>query len=87
MSEPILLFTAIVLSSTIAIVTSVVLLAVVLRTREEGWARRLAMAALLPWGALELARRGRRALPAVWATSIVVYAVLRVVAAVTVPYA
>ena len=88
MSVPILLFSLIVVAFTIAIVTSVVLAIVVLRTRDERAGRRVAKAALLPWGALDAWRcHCHRALVVAWASSIVLYGVLRLVAAAAVPYA
>ncbi|MCZ7677901.1 MAG: hypothetical protein M5U28_03615 [Sandaracinaceae bacterium] len=87
MSVPILLFSALVLASTLVIVTSVVLFAAVLRTSDARWPRRLAMALLLPWGGLEVWRVGRRALPALWASSILAYVALRVATAAAAPFA
>lgn len=87
MSVPILLFTALVLTFTLVIVTSVVLFATVLRTADAPWPRRLGMALLLPWGGLEVWRLGRRALPALWASSVLAYVALRVATAAAVPFA
>lgn len=87
MSVPILMFSLIVVACAAAIVTSVVLAIVVLRTRGDGAGRRVAKAALLPWGALDAWRRHRhRVLVAAWASSIVLYGVLRLVGIVAVPY-
>ncbi len=81
MSVPILLFTLIVLAFALALVTSVLVLVVVLARLREPLGPRIAKALLLPWGALALWRHGRHALPLVWASSIVLYVVLRAVAA------
>ena len=86
MSVPIVLFTSIVLACAVAIVTSVLVLVLVLWQRDERLRARVAKAVILPWGAIELWRRGGRALPALWAGSLVVYALLRAIAAVSVPY-
>jgi hypothetical protein len=83
-SAPILLFVLLVLSFALAIVTAVVLAVHVLRRAPGSFAKRAAMAVVVPWGALDTWRRGHRTLPALLAIAVLLYAVLRAVAWATV---
>lgn len=78
LSGPLMFFTALVLASTVAIVLAIVVAYWTLRNVKEPWPRRLAMAALVPWGALEAWRRGHRALALSFAAALIAYVVLRV---------
>lgn len=78
LSGPLMFFSALVLASTVAIVLAVVVAYWTLRHVPEPWPRRLAMATLVPWGALEAWRRGHRALALSFAVALLAYVVLRV---------
>ncbi|HEY8429250.1 MAG TPA: hypothetical protein VIL20_12775 [Sandaracinaceae bacterium] len=81
MSAPIVVFSGLVLTSTLALVLAVVLAVDVLRKSESPLPRRIGVALVPPWAALDAARRGHRVLAGLFALAIVVYGALWIAAA------
>lgn len=85
MSAAIAIWLGLVVSSTIALVTAVVLAVRVVRLREGSLVQRLGVALVPPWAALVVLRGGRIVAPSLFALAVGSYLVLQIAAAMMAP--